>query len=108
MMILDVALLKTETTNLSIPSMSPSQLLKIENDENWLSTEQDFSLSSFLGHLEGGPIKLETDSSLKDSSNTPNPHIVDLNISSRGTEETVSNCSIIICFFQFRNNYFNF
>lgn len=69
--------------------MSPSQLLKIENDENWLSAEQDFSLSSFLGHLEGGPLKQETDSSLKDSTNTPSSHLVDLNISSRGTEETV-------------------
>lgn len=38
------------------PPTSPSRILK-ENDNNWLNSEvADFSLSSFLGHLES-PMK---------------------------------------------------
>ncbi|XP_077293210.1 cramped chromatin regulator [Arctopsyche grandis] len=69
-----VGLLKNE----SIPSMSPSHLLK-ENDEHWLTSGVgDFSLSSFLGHLEGTPltsVKTDASSSLKDSSSAPSSHV---------------------------------
>lgn len=48
--------LLSENTQNSTPPPSPTRLLK-ENENQWLNSEvPDFSLSSFLGHLES-PMK---------------------------------------------------
>lgn len=52
------------------PSCSPSRLLK-ENDNQWINAEvQDFSFSSFLGHLDSSPVKTTSVNNIVNSEDT--------------------------------------